>query len=294
MNIRLWGTRGSIPSPGPSTVRYGGNTSCVEIRLTDGSLLILDAGTGIRCLGSTLGSCRATVLLSHYHWDHIQGLPFFGPAYDPESKIRILGPEFNGEGPDAFLQGQMLTPYFPAPPSQLEGMHAFEVTPSSPFRLEAATICSTRVCHPGVTLGYRIEERGEILVYISDNEPDLATPGHLRDIVALAEGADLLIHDCQYSEGEYAPRHGWGHATPRQAVRLATLAKARRLMLFHHDPSHTDEQIEALAEEAKALAPDIEILIGREGWSGTPGGSLLRPLAIRSEVVPPVPRRRAL
>jgi ribonuclease BN (tRNA processing enzyme) len=188
----------------------------------------------------------------------------------------------------------MTTPYFPAPPSQFAGLSSFEVVPSCPFRIGEATITSTQVCHPGVTLGYRIEERGEVLVYISDNEPDLATPAHLREIVALAEGADLLLHDCQYTEGEYAPRHGWGHATPRQAVRLATMAKARRLMLFHHDPSHSDEQLEALAEEATALAPDIEMLIGREGWSGTPGGNLLRPLAIRSQVTPPVPRRRAL
>lgn len=294
MNIRVWGTRGSIPAPGPSTVRYGGNTSCVEVRLASGDLIILDAGSGIRPLGSTLGTCSATLLLSHYHWDHIQGLPFFGPAYDPGSAIRLIGPEFNGEAPDAILHGQMLTPYFPAAPSQLSGLRSCECTPETPFQVGSATIRAARLCHPGVTLGYRIEERGKSVVYISDNEVDLATPAVFQGMIALAEGADLLLHDCQFAEGEYAGRRGWGHSTPRQAVAFATMARVRRLMLFHHDPSHSDEQVEALAEEARALAPDIEVIIGREGEEHTAGGRLLRPLARRNRVEPPAPRQRAM
>ncbi|HLJ68413.1 MAG TPA: MBL fold metallo-hydrolase [Chloroflexota bacterium] len=265
MKIRLWGTRGSIPSPGPSTIRYGGNTSCVEVRLSDGTLIILDAGSGIRPLGAALGACQATLLLSHYHWDHIQGLPFFGSAYLPESEIRVVGPEFEGEGPEEYLVGQMMTPYFPAAPSQLHGIASFETVPRDVMRIGPAEVRVGRLSHPGVTFGYRIEEDGATLVYISDNEPDVASAGEIEGIMALARDADLLIHDCQYSEGEYVSCHRWGHSTPRQAVRIARGSGARRLMLFHHDPGHNDEQVEALAEEACRLAGTLEVVIAREG-----------------------------
>lgn len=265
MNIRPWGTRGSLPAPGQSTVRYGGNTSCVEVRLGDDTLIILDAGSGIRSLGCQLGCCDATLLLSHYHWDHIQGLPFFEPVYSPQSTIRIIGPEFNGEGPEEYLGGQMLTPYFPAAPSQMRGVSSFETTPAEPFRVGSALIRAGRLCHPGVTCGYRIEEGDQILAYFSDNEVDLASAELRKGIVELASGADLLIHDCQFTEGEYSTRRGWGHSTPRQAVAIARDAGVRRLMLFHHDPSRTDEQVETLAEEARRLAGNLEIVIGTEG-----------------------------
>lgn len=265
MNIRVWGSRGSIPSPGPSTVRCGGNTSCVEVRLDDGTLIIVDAGSGIRALGAALGPCTATLLLTHYHWDHIQGLPFFGPAYSPESTIRVVGPQFNGEGPREYLDRQMLTPYFPAPPSQLRSVRHFEIVPDEPFMVGSALVSARRVSHPGVTVGYRIEEGDVTFTYISDDEVDLASPAMFDDIVDLAAGADILFHDCQYSEAEYAVRHGWGHSTPRQAVRVAMEAGVRRLVLFHHDPSHSDEQVEALAEEACCLAGGLEVCIGREG-----------------------------
>lgn len=265
MEIRPWGTRGSIPSPGPSTVRYGGNTSCVEVRAQDGSLIIVDAGSGIRPLGSAVGPCTATILLTHYHWDHIQGLPFFFPAFLPQSDLFIYGPEFNGEDPGAVLAGQMYTPYFPAAPSQLVGIKGFAVTPERSFMVGSTTITSTIVSHPGTTFGYRIEDAGQVFVYMSDDEVDGASPEVYRNIVELARGADLLLHDCQYTEAEYASRHGWGHSTPRQVLRVAREAGVSRLMLFHHDPSHADEQVEALAEEARAMADGIEIIIGREG-----------------------------
>jgi phosphoribosyl 1,2-cyclic phosphodiesterase len=283
MKLRLWGTRGSIPAPGPSTVRYGGNTSCAEVRLADDTLIILDAGSGIRPLGASLGQCEATLLLSHYHWDHIQGFPFFGPAYSPESRVHVFGPESNGEGPEDYLAGQMMTPYFPAAPSQLVGVERFEVTHPHPFAVGSAVIHSGRVCHPGITVGYRIEADGQTLVYISDNEVDLASTALRASMIELAAGADVLIHDCQYNEGEYAIRHGWGHSTPRQAVSLACQAGVRRLILFHHDPSHSDEQVEALAEEARRLG-SMEILIGREGETvavgapSLPSGPAHRPL----------------
>jgi phosphoribosyl 1,2-cyclic phosphodiesterase len=278
MDIRLWGTRGSIPSPGPSTVRYGGNTSCVEVRLHDGTLIILDAGTGIRPLGAFLGPCEGTLLLSHYHWDHIQGLPFFASAFSPESSLRVFGPEFNGNGPEEYLSEQMFTPFFPASPSQLQGIKSFAVTPEEELTIGSATVRAVRLSHPGVTFGYRIEDRGSSFVYMSDDEVDEADPETLDGIVAAAAGADLLLHDCQYDETEYAARRGWGHSTPRQAVRVATAAGVRRLMLFHHDPSHSDEKVEALAEEARRFAP-CDIIIGREGATvsiGAAAGTLAR------------------
>lgn len=265
MKIRFWGTRGSIPSPGPSTVRYGGNTSCVEVRLSDGSLIILDAGSGIRPLGASLGRCEGTLLLSHYHWDHIQGFPFFGAAYNPQSAIDVFAPPFGDKGPFELLSGQMEYPYFPAPASDLVGVRSYTLTSCVPFQVGSATVRAAELSHPGLTYGYRIEENGFTFVYMSDDEPDVSSPDILQGIVDLAEGADLLLHDCQYDEAEYSTRHGWGHSTPRQAARIAKAAGVGHLLLFHHDPSHSDEQVEALAEEARRLAAPIKVSIAREG-----------------------------
>jgi phosphoribosyl 1,2-cyclic phosphodiesterase len=265
MEIRPWGTRGSIPSPGPSTARYGGNTSSVEVRLRDGTLIIIDAGSGIRPLGAALGPCSATLLLTHYHWDHIQGLPFFSSGYSPESSIKLFGPEFEGRSPAEVLCGQMVNPYFPAAMTELRGITSYKATPRQPFQVGSATVRVARLCHPSVTFGYRIEDDDGVFVYMSDNEVDMAPPHLFADIVELASGADLLLHDCQYTESEYAPRRGWGHSTPRQAAHVAREAGVRRLMAFHHDPSHSDEQVEALAEETRELVGDIEVIIGREG-----------------------------
>lgn len=266
MKVRFWGTRGSIPAPGPSTLRYGGNTSCAEVRLRDGTLIILDAGSGIRTLGATLGSCTGWLLLSHYHWDHIQGMPFFGPAYVPGSNVQILGPEYNGEGPDELLAGQMLAPYFPAPASEWHGIKGYGIIhENEPFTLGSAVIRAGRMSHPGLTFGYRIEEGDATFVYMSDNEPDIARPEILAEFMDLAAGADVLIHDCQYNEAEYAMRRGWGHSTPRQAVRVASEAGVGTMLLFHHDPSHSDEQVEVLADEVRSLSSVFEVKIAREG-----------------------------
>jgi phosphoribosyl 1,2-cyclic phosphodiesterase len=266
MKIRFWGTRGSIPAPGPSTLRYGGNTSCVEVLLQDGHRIILDAGSGIRPLGATLGSCEATLLLSHYHWDHIQGMPFFGPAYLADSVIEVCGPEYQGQGPGELLGSQMLAPFFPAPASDWLGIRGFEtITYGVPFRIGSASVRAGRLCHPGLTFGYRIEESGRTFVYASDDEPEIAGPELLAEIVELASGADLLLHDCQYTDTEYKTRRRWGHSTPRQAVCVASEAGVRRLLLFHHDPTHSDEAVEAMADEVRRLSDGFEVLIGREG-----------------------------
>lgn len=266
MKIRFWGTRGSIPSPGPSTIRYGGNTSCIEVTLDDGTLIVLDAGSGIRPLGKALGAAQGTLLLTHYHWDHIQGFPFFDSAYIPGSEFHVLGPEFNGFGPREYLSNQMVAPYFPATVSQMTALAGFGVMPRAPIRLGSATVTATRVSHPSVTLGYRIEADDAVFVYISDNEVDVAPRDLLTNIVDLASDADILVHDCQYTESEYAGKHGWGHSTPRQATRVAREAGVHELVLFHHDPTHNDEQVEALADEASRLvARAVDISIAREG-----------------------------
>jgi phosphoribosyl 1,2-cyclic phosphodiesterase len=266
MHIRFWGTRGSIPSPGASTVRYGGNTSCVQVTLDDGTLIVLDAGSGIRPLGKALGRSQGTILLTHYHWDHIQGFPFFDPAYIPGSAFHVFGPEFEGKGPQQYLSGQMMAPYFPATVSQMTSLTGFDVVPRETFRLGSARVTATRVSHPSTTLGYRIEADDAVFVYISDNEVDVASPELFASIVDLAAGADLLIHDCQYTEGEYAGKHGWGHSTPRQAIKIARAADVAEMVLFHHDPTHNDEQVEALADEAHRLAGHaLGIVIAREG-----------------------------
>jgi len=233
--------------------------------LGDGSRIILDAGSGIRALGESTGPCAASLLLSHYHWDHIQGFPFFGPIYSPESSIRVFGPEYEGRGPSDLLDGQSAAPYFPAPSSEWCGVVDCSPIPSEPFSIGSASITAGRLSHPGPTFGYRIEDGGQILVYMSDNEVDRASPELLSSMVELAARADILIHDCQYTEPEYAVRHGWGHSTPRQAVRLAQEAEVSRLYLFHHNPTHSDESVISLASEARRRAPGMDIVVAREG-----------------------------
>jgi phosphoribosyl 1,2-cyclic phosphodiesterase len=234
--------------------------------LSDGTLIILDAGSGIRPLGAALGACQAVLLLTHYHWDHIQGMPFFTPVYLPQSSIRVYGPEFNGEGPDELLTGQMLAPYFPAPASEWLGLESYHiVTDGQELSIGTGTVRAGRLSHPGLTYGYRIEDQGAVFCYLSDNEPDVTTPEHVAAMIDLVRGADLLVHDCQYNEAEYIPRKGWGHSTPRQAVHIAAGAGVRRLMTFHHDPAHSDEMVEALAEEVRELSGDFEVMIAREG-----------------------------
>jgi ribonuclease BN (tRNA processing enzyme) len=206
------------------------------------------------------------LLLTHYHWDHIQGMPFFTPVYLPQSSIRVYGPEFNGEGPDELLTGQMLAPYFPAPASEWLGLESYHIViEGQEMAIGSARVCAGRLSHPGLTYGYRIEDQGAVFCYLSDNEPDVTTVEHVTSMVELVKGADLLVHDCQYNETEYLPRKGWGHSTPRQAVEIASRAGVQRLMTFHHDPAHSDEMVEALAEEVRELGGDFEVMIAREG-----------------------------
>ena len=262
MRIKLWGTRGSVPSPGPETLRYGGNTSCVQVTLSDGSMLALDAGTGIRSLGLALasGAPQLHILLTHLHLDHIQGLVFFAPAFKPQTEIVIWGPA----SPEATLRDRIAR-YISAPLSPVEVRElpcdvSFRDAPDSEWEIGSATIRAASVTHRGPTLGYRITDAGNTLAYIPDHEPALGTD--LTDLdpewisgFDLARDATLLIHDCQYADAEYPDHAGWGHSALSHSLAFARRVAAERTLLFHHDPLHSDEFLDGMDRQA------------REGWA---------------------------
>jgi phosphoribosyl 1,2-cyclic phosphodiesterase len=256
MKLKVWGARGSIPAPGPETMHYGGNTSCVELTLSDGSTLILDAGTGIRNLGLSLPrrQQQINILLTHLHMDHIQGLMFFAPAFWPESEITIWGPA----SPEASLQDRVAryisAPLAPVEVRELPSQVSFREAEPLEWAIGPATIRAQAVTHRGPTLGYRIEDAGRSLCYIPDHEPGLGAP--LADLeddwisgFDLAHAAELLIHDCQYTDQEYAGHLGWGHCPISDALGFARRVAAKRLLLFHHDPLHSDEFLDGIGDE---------------------------------------------
>jgi phosphoribosyl 1,2-cyclic phosphodiesterase len=259
MTVRFWGVRGSIPSPGPQTCRYGGNTACVEVRAA-GELLILDAGTGIRQLGLALnesgGPVRGTILISHAHWDHIHGLPFFAPAMAPGNRFQVYGCTGTPAHLRSILAGQMETPYFPVSLDDLPDTLEFHELPEDAIRVGPLTIRTMRLHHPGMALGFRIELGRRSLVYATDHEPTPAVNGGEppldSDLIRFASGADLLICDAQYTGEEYRRHVGWGHSSVTDAVRLALAAGVRQMALFHHDPERTDAALDALLAEAQA------------------------------------------
>ncbi|MDX2167879.1 MAG: MBL fold metallo-hydrolase [Deltaproteobacteria bacterium] len=272
MKVRLWGTRGSVASPGPDTARYGGNTSCVEVRGPDGTLLVLDAGTGIRPLGRALGTSvrRIHVLLSHFHMDHVQGLGFFAPLYDPDVETHLWGPGSTTLNLRGRLMRYLSPPLFPVHLRDLPRLVLHDL-PAGGFDIGEFHVRSDRVCHPGFTVGYRITARDTTLSYLSDHEPALGVPnfplcanwtsGH-----ALAEDADLLIHDAQYTLAEYERHVGWGHSAIEHAVAFAVQARARRLVTFHHDPAHDDDTVDRLtAAASRGLPPSLAVTAGAEG-----------------------------
>ncbi len=260
MRIRIWGSRGSLATPGPETVRYGGNTSCVEVSLQDGTTIVLDAGTGIRALGSHLAvdpPKSIHLLLTHLHMDHLEGLGFFGPLYDPETELNVWGPPSHLRTLEQRIARYLSPPLFPVHVGDVPRA-VFHDAPEEEWQIGTARITASPVAHPGPTLGYRLEENGHSFVYIPDHEPalglDLSTvsPDWVSGF-GLAYGADLLFHDAQYFEDEYESRRGWGHSSVSDAVTFAMISKVRRFVMFHHDPQHADDVLEALKERAKAL-----------------------------------------
>jgi phosphoribosyl 1,2-cyclic phosphodiesterase len=268
--VRLWGTRGSVASPGPETVRYGGNTACVEVR-TDDALLVLDAGTGIRRLGTSLREHRGRIdlLLTHLHLDHLQGIGFFEPCFRPDIELHIWGPPSTTLSLHERLSRYLSPPLFPVLLRDLGSRVSLHDVSNEPFSIGSATILGEAVIHPGPTVGYRISSGGQTLAYLPDHEPALGAPsfpvspewtsGH-----RLADGADVLIHDAQYTEAEYAARAGWGHSSIEQTWAFARQAGVRRLVTFHHDPGHADDQLDGLVADLQARdGPEV---VG--GWEG--------------------------
>ncbi|MEY2409935.1 MAG: hypothetical protein QOF48_2605 [Verrucomicrobiota bacterium] len=290
--IRFWGVRGSIPTPGPTTIRYGGNTACVELR-ADGELIILDAGTGIRPLGMELmkefkGEPLAiSLLITHSHWDHVQGFPFFPPAYNPKNQIGIHGFEGAWASLEGVFSGQMESPYFPIGLQQMPGNIHFKELRELEFKIGKVRAEASFINHPGVTVGFRFNTSTGSIAYLPDHEScfrmrSLSTsqgpvkPEELafarredEKTLRFIQGVDVLILDAQYDVEEYRSRVGWGHSCVDDTVELASRAKAKKLFLFHHDPAHDDDKLDVMVAHAREIAAwhgnNLQVEGAREG-----------------------------
>ena len=275
MRVKFWGARGSISTPGKSTVRYGGNTPCVEVRLPDNELIILDAGTGIRNLGDLLmesgESIKACILVSHPHWDHIQGFPFFKPAFVSGNELTIVGGETDTVTLQKMIADQMNKIYFPIQLNELKATLKFRRVQEEEISVYDAQVKTIYVNHPTFAMGYRITYGGKSLVYISDNEPfDRKVARAIRNvekkivekydrikgdpnqrIFDFVRNADLLIHDTTYTPEEYVDRVGWGHSHYLFTLKVAAEGNVKRLVLFHHDPAHDDDKVDAILKKCK-------------------------------------------
>ncbi len=278
MNVVLRGVRGSLPSPRPETARYGGNTSCVEVQAEPGYLCVLDAGTGIRAIDGNVGDLRRVdVLLSHLHMDHILGLGFFRPLYQPGLEVHIWGPASPTQPLHGRLTRYLSPPLFPVRLRDLPCKLELHDAPRGPFEVPGLNITADLVCHPGPTLGYRLEADGATLTYIPDHEPALGDSAFLSSTewtsgFSLMAGVDLLVHDAQYTDEEYPSHVGWGHSTISQTMALAEAAGVGTLAPFHHDPSHNDVVLDRLFAAAMEKQDwSFELSPAREGTTLTLG-----------------------
>jgi len=290
--IKLWGTRGSIAVPGPETLRYGGNTTCVELRADD-EIIVLDAGSGIRPLGVALKQefkerpINLSLLITHAHWDHIQGFPFFKPAYGPKNEIRILG--FDGAGATfrEIMTEPMRSPFFPITMRELSARMDINKLSEMKFSLGKVDVHAAFVNHPGVCAGYRMFTSGGSVAFLPDHEPyefflhaakaNQLSPEEAKEIAAdqqtrlvqFLRGSDILILDAQYTDQEYQRHIGWGHGPIPSAVSLALEAEVQTLLLFHHDPSHDDKIVDTMVESARELVvksgDHLEVAGAQEG-----------------------------
>lgn len=267
MSLRFWGVRGSIPAPGAVTTKYGGNTPCIEVRYAD-TRLIFDMGTGARALGESMTTpSSATIFISHYHYDHLQGVPFFTPLFNPQNRFTIYGPTRQNVGVADAISGQMLQPYFPVSADAVfRAQLAYaEAVGGHVYSFGPVTVTTAEVNHPGGNLAYRIEAGGRAVVYATDVE--CGTPKD-AELAKLAINSDALICDAMYTNDEYAGRIGikkvgWGHSTFDQAVELADRVNTKQLVLFHHDPTRTDRQLDSLVAKLQRRRP--RTIAAREG-----------------------------
>jgi phosphoribosyl 1,2-cyclic phosphodiesterase len=271
LNVHFWGTRGSVPTPGPSTQRYGGNTSCVAVDTDErGSLVVLDAGTGICALGATIGPdlTRVDILLSHLHMDHILGLGFFAGLFRPGLEVHLWGPSSTTLLLSARLTRYLSPPLFPVRLRDLPCRLTVHDVPLGTFDIPGLQVTTALVCHPGPTVGYRLNDGQSTVVYLSDHEPALGAQ-RFPDIArwtsgfTLAQGADVLIHDAQYSDDEYPHHVGWGHSSLEHATAFATFAGVEHLVGFHHDPWHDDDTIDRLYQPY--VGGSLRVTAAREG-----------------------------
>lgn len=273
--VRCWGTRGSIPAPGPHTVRYGGNTTCLEV--SDGTTrLIFDAGSGIRPLGVEVferGPNTIHIFLTHFHWDHIQGFPFFSPLYDREDTIHVVGPKQKDIDVQNLFAGQMGPIYFPVPFGVVAAAMEFEHLNTGSYEIGDFILEVMRVRHPSWVVGYRITHRGRVISFVPDNELDgtgyALEPGFESRIIEFVGDADLLIHDSMYTDEEYPSRGGWGHSTFEQSLRLAQDGGVKRLLFTHHDPTRSDDELDGIVarmrDRAGQGAGRLEVEAAEEG-----------------------------
>ncbi len=277
IDIRFWGVRGSIAAAGPATAGVGGNTSCVEVRGPGREIIVLDAGTGLRALGAALDGEAAPLsvhlFVSHFHWDHIQGFPFFTPAFRPTTELAIYGPE-RCAGPSGDIrrafEAQMRAPHFPVGLDAMRARLRFRALPAGiEVAVGAMRVRAGAARHPNGCLAYRIDCGGRSLVYATDTEHDPQSGAVDAALVELARGADVLVYDAQYTSAEYDGRlggpcrHGWGHSTPDEGARLADAAGVGQLVLFHHDPAHDDAEVARIERDAAARRPGT--IAAREG-----------------------------
>jgi phosphoribosyl 1,2-cyclic phosphodiesterase len=275
VRLTIWGCRGSVPTPGHDTVRYGGNTSCVEVSLDDGTILVLDAGTGIRRLGAELldrGARHVNLLLTHLHLDHVEGLRFFGPLWDEDIAVDIWGPPSPLLSLRERIARSFSPPLFPVELCDVPARVRFHDLPRQRWTVEGASLAADLVVHPGPTVGIRIETATSSFAYVPDHEPALCGPIGDRSTdwlsgASIAGGVDMLFHDAQYFEDEYEQRIGWGHSSVADAVAFTRAVGARRVLLFHHEPMHTDDSLERLEARARSLSGSDEArpALAREG-----------------------------
>ncbi len=261
MIARFWGVRGSLPTPSVANLKYGGNTACVEVRTANDQLIVFDAGTGIRALGQRLmqempaDGHRIMLFLTHYHWDHIQGIPFFEPLYVAANYIYLHGFKTPEASVERALGEQMSNPFFPVDTSVMHATRHLYSIGEETMQVGDAVVRTRFLNHPQGCLGYRIEADGKVLVYATDNEH--GSPTHDRNLRELAKDADVMIYDAQYTAGEYLSKRGWGHSTWEVGVQVAREAQVKQLLLFHHDPEHSDAFVDNIVIEARRSFPAV-------------------------------------